>query len=189
MIEELQALIDDFPGQANQTRCFDHVTNLVAKTITAVFDAPKKRGEALGKEEELLAALAQDIELEEDELLRNNENEDDDEDDDIEGWIDEQELLSEEERRRLNEDLVPIRLVVVKVCPSSANAWSVNLNARSAQETRLQDHKLVHKVAPSLEESASQFEGGRKADAERCANSLEFNISHARLCNYSPEGT
>jgi hypothetical protein len=129
MIEELEFLVDDFTGKVNQTRCFDHVLNLVAKTITKVFDAPKKRGEMLGDDEELLAALAQDIKLEEDELLR---NEDDEDDDDIEGWINEQDLLSEEEWRRLNEDLLPICLVIVKVHPLSPNAWLVNLNGHSA---------------------------------------------------------
>ena len=29
MIEELANLLDDFPGPANQTRCFTHVLNLV----------------------------------------------------------------------------------------------------------------------------------------------------------------
>jgi hypothetical protein len=32
-----------------------------------------------------------------------------------EGWVDEVELLSEEERKQLNEVILPIRLVIVKV--------------------------------------------------------------------------
>ena len=115
MIEELQFLVDDFAGKANQTCCFDHVLNLVAKTITKVFDARKKRGEMLGDDGELLEALVQDIELEEDEIP----GDEDEEDDNVEGRINEQELLSDEERKRLNDDLVLIRLVIVKVCPSS----------------------------------------------------------------------
>jgi hypothetical protein len=43
--------LDDFPGSANRTWCFDHIINLVAKTITTVFDVPKtKAGEDLARE-------------------------------------------------------------------------------------------------------------------------------------------
>jgi len=43
MIEELAVLIDDFPGPANQTRCFLHILNLVVKSIIRQFDLPKKK--------------------------------------------------------------------------------------------------------------------------------------------------
>ena len=43
MIEELANLLDDFPGPANQTRCFTHVLNLVVKSIIWQFDAPNSK--------------------------------------------------------------------------------------------------------------------------------------------------
>ncbi|TFK61912.1 hypothetical protein BDN72DRAFT_749645, partial [Pluteus cervinus] len=38
MIEELVNLLDNFPGPANQTRCFTHVLNLVVKSMIKQFD-------------------------------------------------------------------------------------------------------------------------------------------------------
>jgi hypothetical protein len=35
MIEHLSTLVENFPGAANQTRCFTHILNLVAKSILA----------------------------------------------------------------------------------------------------------------------------------------------------------
>ena len=40
---------------------------------------------------------------------------DDDSDDDVEGWIDEMMLLSPTERERVEEDIRPVKLVLVKV--------------------------------------------------------------------------
>jgi hypothetical protein len=44
MIEHLAVLIDTFPGAANQTRCFAHILNLVAKSVLRQFEAPKVKG-------------------------------------------------------------------------------------------------------------------------------------------------
>ena len=38
MIEELEHLLNDFPGAANQMRCFAHIINLVVKSILRQFD-------------------------------------------------------------------------------------------------------------------------------------------------------
>jgi hypothetical protein len=42
MITYLGKRLKEFPGEANRTRCFAHVLNLVAKCIMKQFDAPKK---------------------------------------------------------------------------------------------------------------------------------------------------
>jgi hypothetical protein len=47
MINELANLLDDFPGSANQTRCFTHVLNLVIKSIIRQFDLPKAQGDKI----------------------------------------------------------------------------------------------------------------------------------------------
>jgi hypothetical protein len=65
MIEELEDIVDGFPGAAKQTRCFAHILSLVAKSIVRLFDAPKKTNS--GKTtpaEDLLMKLAKGIELE-----------------------------------------------------------------------------------------------------------------------------
>jgi hypothetical protein len=41
MLQHLGNKLDDFAGEANQTRCFAHTLNLAAKAIIKQFDAPK----------------------------------------------------------------------------------------------------------------------------------------------------
>ncbi|KAI0371579.1 hypothetical protein BV20DRAFT_902661, partial [Pilatotrama ljubarskyi] len=38
MIEELNELLENFPGEANRGRCFDHVVNLCTKSVLRPFD-------------------------------------------------------------------------------------------------------------------------------------------------------
>jgi hypothetical protein len=58
--------IETFPGEANMTRCFLHVVNLVAKTLICVFDIPAttKKTEELDEAEKVLRELAKNIEVE-----------------------------------------------------------------------------------------------------------------------------
>jgi hypothetical protein len=116
MIEVLANLLPDFPGAANQTWCFAHILNLIAKTIIKQFDAPERReAEQLSGDEKLLAMLSDGLEVEEIETRFNAKDSDGETDDNDEGWVDKIELLSSEERKRLSAELVPIRLVIAKV--------------------------------------------------------------------------
>ena len=66
MFDQLLMLIDDFPGVANQTRCFNHILNLIAKSILHQFNAPKKKttvSEDLEDATDILAGL--ELELKE----------------------------------------------------------------------------------------------------------------------------
>ena len=76
MIAELANLIDDFPGPANQTRCFTHVLNLVVKSILHQFDLHNsKSGEKSDDRAKELLSLAGNIEVEEfDSELRDGED-------------------------------------------------------------------------------------------------------------------
>ncbi|KAH7917203.1 hypothetical protein BV22DRAFT_986041, partial [Leucogyrophana mollusca] len=38
MVDALADLLPEFPGCANQTRCFSHTLNLVAKSIISLFN-------------------------------------------------------------------------------------------------------------------------------------------------------
>jgi len=133
MIEHLSTLIENFSGAANQTCCFTHIPNLVAKSILRQFEPRKKTGE--GEEEDVddarkaPTALAQELELEEDiEVADDLEDgvdgdgngvdgdedlEVDDNDDD--GLGDDRNGMFEEEVAELEESLVPIRLMLTKV--------------------------------------------------------------------------
>jgi len=65
MIEELADLLDDFPGEANRTRCFTHILNLVAKSIIKQFDVLKAHAnEVLDDLAKELAVLAVDLDIE-----------------------------------------------------------------------------------------------------------------------------
>jgi hypothetical protein len=120
MIEELELLIDDFPGAANQTRCFLHIVNLVVKSIIKQFDLPKpnkkKRvGDDLDNDDdsldnEDLLILAGDVDTEGNVMASGEE-----EDDNVEGWIDEREEMTEGELGELTTSVAPVRLLLTKV--------------------------------------------------------------------------
>jgi hypothetical protein len=119
MIEELADLLDDFPGEANRTRCFAHILNLVAKNIMKQFDVPKAHADGvLDDAAKELAALAIDLDVEE-RISREGqsfegEGDEDEDDDNLDGWVDVRAELSDVEREELDEGLQPVRLVLVK---------------------------------------------------------------------------
>ena len=123
MVEHLSTLIENFPGEANRTRCFAHILNLVAKSILRSFDAKKKVaewGDAEGDANNVLAALARELELEDDVVDTgdgaDDDNEDEErEDDDEDGLGDGRDGMSEEEVDELDDTLVPVRLMLTKV--------------------------------------------------------------------------
>jgi CO/xanthine dehydrogenase Mo-binding subunit len=109
MIDELAKSLANYTGKDAHVRCFLHILNLVAKTVIKVFDAPKRNGGA----ETLLEKLAEGIELEEEEVRLAGQE--DGNDDNVEGWSDEMDLLTDEERAELEEGILPVRMVIVKV--------------------------------------------------------------------------
>jgi hypothetical protein len=107
VIEDLIDLLPNFPGDANCTRCFAHIVNLIAKSLLRQFDLPKKKGdEALDQTKQDLLDLAGDTRGAEEGDLDN---------DNVDGWVDEVALLTEEEVAELSESVLPVRLVLVKV--------------------------------------------------------------------------
>jgi hypothetical protein len=117
MIAELAKLIDDFPGPANQTRCFTHILNLVVKSVIRQFDLPKSKGDkVLDDAAKELLSLAGNIDFEEDELAgRDGKEADEDEDDNVEGWIDERTQMTDIELAELDQSVEPVRLLLTKV--------------------------------------------------------------------------
>jgi hypothetical protein len=115
MVDNMGEQLEDFPGETNRTRCFDHILNLAAKTVMKLFDLPKtKTGDTRSTKEQELMDLAGDIDLEES-YMQQLEGDDADPDD-VEGWVNEESFLSEEEAASLNEAILPVRRVIVKVC-------------------------------------------------------------------------
>jgi hypothetical protein len=120
MIDELIALLAEFPGPANQTRCFAHIINLIAKSVIRQFDVPKAtEGKTIDEAIAELRALAGDIDIEEMLMRAANSNEDDNDDDNdsVEGWVDECQEMSKVEVVELKADVQPVRMMLVKVSP------------------------------------------------------------------------
>ena len=122
MIEELANLLPNFPGPANQTKCFLHVLNLVVKSIFHQFDLPTSKKKSNDEDDESidegtkeLLQLAGDIDLEEEETVGAGDEEDA-EDDSNEGWVDEHERMTKEELTDLSKNVQPVRLLLTKVC-------------------------------------------------------------------------
>jgi hypothetical protein len=117
MVDELSKLLRNFPGDANRTRCFLHIVNLVAKQLLKQFDIPRKHVDsALDKAEKQLLDLAAGIDIEE--LVTAAEQGAgvaSDGNDDIDGWVDEMDELDAVERDTLEKSIQPVRLVLVKV--------------------------------------------------------------------------
>jgi hypothetical protein len=121
MIKHLSTVIENFPGAANQTRCFTHILNLIAKSILRQFDTCKKAIDSdpidLNDATRSLAVLALELEDSPAELDDNSEEEGEDDvsEDDEEGLGDEDGGMSEDEVAELEENIVPIRLMLTKV--------------------------------------------------------------------------
>ncbi len=120
MIERLAELIDNFPGTANQTRCFTHILNLVAKSVLCQFEALKAKGiDSINDAIKELVAVSDELEDEGDDMAVDEEgeedgdNEGDDNDDD--GLPEEREGMSQEQLAELEASVQPIQLVLTKV--------------------------------------------------------------------------
>jgi hypothetical protein len=114
--------LDKFPGATNQVRCFNYVVNIVAQNITCQFDVPKVSADAaLAAAKQALQDLALGIDIEEAQVQAQVGGDDESSDEDSkmlngeEDWADERDLLSKEELKKLNLDVLPVQVVLVKV--------------------------------------------------------------------------
>ena len=124
MVKHIATLIPNFPGPANQTRCFTHILNLVAKSILRQFDVVKAGGDSseINEASDALASLA--LELDSDTVGNDDEDgesdggddEDDGDDNNEDGGLgDGRDGMSQEEVAELEANIVPIRLMLTKV--------------------------------------------------------------------------
>jgi hypothetical protein len=119
MIDHMAEVIEGFPGEENCVRCFNHIINLVAKSLLRLFEvSKKKRGvEAeVNEAEAALCELAGDLDLEDMEMQRDTfaaggDVGADDEDD----VVDEIATMSEEEAKQFRKAVLPIMKALLKV--------------------------------------------------------------------------
>jgi len=116
MIDELELLLEDFPGAANRARCFTHILNLVVKSIMKQFDLPQVKKDDISDEVTMeLLKLAGDIEEEEAATIRDDEACDDENDaDNTEDWVDKRMKMSCEELDELEDAVRSVRFLLTK---------------------------------------------------------------------------
>jgi hypothetical protein len=118
MMTALAENVAHFGGDTARTRCFLHIVNLVAKSLLKQFDVPKNEALAfVGTAEEELQEITQGLEAEDADTITENGAGDPDADDtdNLDGWVDEVGELSDEESNMLQDDICPIKFVLVKV--------------------------------------------------------------------------
>jgi hypothetical protein len=153
MIEELKDLVAAFAGEASRTRCFAHIINLIAKSVIKQFDVPKaKAGEVMDDAIKELTALAGDIETEE-RVTRDTANEDDEvEDDNVEDWVDELMTMSKDEKQELDNDIQPVRRVLVKVSVKHVSLLTMHSTAMGrVSSARLRTLSRTHQRSSYLD--------------------------------------
>ena len=125
MIDKLADLLENFPGDPNRARCFNHVIALVAQKMTRQFDVHKGGVDAaLDEVEKELRNLAEGIDIEE-MLTKSMQDADEEDEDDEENEDGTEDEMSAEDRTVLDASMRPLRLVLVKVC---SFVPAVNLN-------------------------------------------------------------
>jgi hypothetical protein len=113
MIAALACTLDDYPGDPNRARCFNHIIALVGKRMIRQFDVPKGGADAaLDEAEKELRNLAEGIDIE-DMLAKGRQETDEEDDEDDDG--DDGDEMDVEDRADLEASTRPIWLVLVKV--------------------------------------------------------------------------
>jgi hypothetical protein len=119
MVDNLADTLPSFPGRANHTRCFLHTVNLVAKSLIKEFDMTKKDATRVLNNDSSDTSGDLESDWQEDDGLNADITDysagDDGLGDDEDGWVDEVNLLSDHERKQLQNDIRPVKLVLVKV--------------------------------------------------------------------------
>jgi len=114
--------------------------------------------------------------------------------------------VSEEELQELNQDVQPVRLVLVKICCHHrySNLWLIKLYMSafvdlfdiiwliswlcwSVAKTHLHTQELNNDPATMMESDSWRTWPHRTDDAMWCFNTVELNLWHAAVCNGLPE--
>ena len=124
MTMHLHQLVPSFGGQATRTHCFLHIVNLVAKLIIKEFDIPDKCSNSTDGEAECLHQIAGDIKREDKVTLAEMGTGDpDDVDNDDAKWTYDLDDMMPEECMQVEQDIYPVRMVLVKVQFTHHYSW------------------------------------------------------------------
>jgi hypothetical protein len=176
MIQYLSDALDEFPGPANQTRCFVHTINLIAKSILKPFDVRKAKD--IREFNDVVHALGDSAEGDDPEdcteqTAGNNGEEDDNEEEKGDDDDDEEE---EEEDDDDDASLGPIRSMLLKVClrfkdPNPTLLTNVEATENFVRTQELNDHPSAWLVQDALHSRSFLMH-----DAPGCIHSLELHF-------------
>ena len=197
MIEHLATLIDTFPSAMNQTQCFTHILNLIAKSVLHQFEALKvKGGKVLDNAVWELAVVFDDLEdddvADDDVALDGEGNKDGDEENDVDDDVvdDDEDRLPDEWSGMLEEELVsleksvkPVQLVLTKVSEFKLLLNVIKNTFPTALRHFLGLQKFLHHYPPSMVQCSWIPCPWAMHDATWCAHSLEFNLRYAQVCH------
>ena len=149
MVEKMDGLLTTFLA-VNRTRCFNHILNLVAKSLLKQFDVHRTDKEAsdLDDDERSLLGLAGDID---EELTMEQEDDSEDggiEEDDLEDWVDEIAALTPEERKDLEALIHPVKCTLVKLRKLAFKIIHSTTLLLPAWKESLELLKLVIRIMP-----------------------------------------
>ena len=139
MIEELIDQIGEFPGEANRTRCFNHIVALVAVRVVRQFDVPKKDNmDGTNDAKNELRELAEGSDIEEAVSQTEWESTEGDDEDDVDGveWQDDETTVLD--RETLNTSLKLGRMLMIKVCREQKKRSTNSPQPCSSKRSRLQ---------------------------------------------------
>lgn len=154
MVKHMADLLTNFQGDWARTRCFLHITNLTAQSLLHEFDVKAVQDvEEVDDDVRELLTLANEYEeqLKEAKLEAGDEEDDDDDgsdDDDDESWVDEVQSLTGAERERFENEVRPVKMVLVKV--SSARDVAVRYDHSHGCQIRRLAFKIVHSTTKIL---------------------------------------
>lgn len=120
MAQSLASLPNSF-SESSRARCFTHIINLVARTITHQFDNAAKKVRKLDRQDDV---EDEDEEAEED--VRTPELAAVLTSMGLEDWVDDLETMSEEQLRDFARDTKPVRTVLCKVSISTSFTTAFN---------------------------------------------------------------
>ncbi|KAL6308918.1 hypothetical protein BKA93DRAFT_724755 [Sparassis latifolia] len=152
MTEGLIDLLLDFVGEWNQTCCFLHIVNLVAKALLRQFDISKKsEGEGLDDVEQELVDLAKDLDFE-DFIIHAEKGAKDTGDEATVDESEDEELLealfdfTDNKHVSLTENVRPVKLVLVKLCKLAFKIVHLMTITLPAWYATLNDLKVAERI-------------------------------------------
>jgi hypothetical protein len=170
-----------------RARCFNHTTQLSAKTLLKPFNTALSGGAAdevdMTDEDDDLPILEADEDGEEERDEDEDEAEEDEDQDDEDDGIDELETLSEEERTQVLEDTAAVRATVTKVRTHEVIMFTfLIIGISTGTTTFFRNHSFNDNRSACLASNLLRTRPQSEAYPTRCGNAMEFHLRNDEFC-------